>query len=46
LRDHAGRSAELAAEAGCTPRTVELILNQEAPTDDAGRLLLAADEAN
>jgi hypothetical protein len=46
LRDHARRSAELAAEAGCTPRTVELILNQEAPTDDAGRLLLAADEAN
>ena len=46
LRDHARRSAELAAEAGCAPRTVELILNQEAPTDDAGRLLLAADEAN
>lgn len=46
LRDHARRSAELAAEAGCTPRTVALILNQEAPTDDAGRLLFAADEAN
>jgi hypothetical protein len=46
LRDHATRSAELAAEAGCTARAVELIRNQEAPTDDAGRLLLAADEAN
>jgi hypothetical protein len=46
LRDHATRSAELAAEAGCGPRTVELIRNHEAPTDDAGRLLLAADEAN
>jgi hypothetical protein len=46
LRDHARRSAELAMGAGCTARTVELIRNQEAPTDDAGRLLLAADEAN
>jgi hypothetical protein len=46
LREHAVRSAELAAEAGCTERTIELIRNQEAPTDDAGRLLLAADEAN
>jgi hypothetical protein len=46
LRDHAQRSADLAAEAGCTDRTIELIRNQEAPTDDAGRLLLAADEAN
>ena len=46
LRDHATRSAELAAEAGCSPRAVELIMNQEASTDDAGRLLLAADEAN
>jgi hypothetical protein len=46
LRDHARRSAELAAAAGCTARTVELIRNQEAPTDDAGRLLLAADENN
>jgi hypothetical protein len=46
LRHHARRSAELASEAGCTARTVELIRNQEAPTDDAGRLLLAADEAN
>jgi hypothetical protein len=46
LRDHANRSAELAELAGCSARTVELIRNQEAPTDDAGRLLLAADEAN
>jgi hypothetical protein len=46
LRDHAAHSAELAAHAGCSARTIELIRNQEAPTDDAGRLLLAADEAN
>jgi hypothetical protein len=46
LRDHPTRSAELAAEAGCTARTIELIRNQETPTDDAGRLLLAADEGN
>jgi len=46
LRDHAMRSAELAQRAGCSARTVDLIRNQEAPTDDAGRLLLAADEAN
>jgi hypothetical protein len=46
LREHAVRSAELVADAGCTERTIELIRNQEAPTNDAGRLLLAADEAN
>jgi hypothetical protein len=46
MRDHAMRSAELAGEADCSQRTMELIRNQEAPTDDAGRLLLAADEAN
>jgi hypothetical protein len=46
LREHAARSAELAAGAGCSARTIELIRNQEAPTDDAGRLLLTADEAN
>ncbi len=46
MRDHPTRSAALAARAGCTARTVELIRNQEVPTDDAGRLLLAADEAN
>jgi hypothetical protein len=46
LREHAARSADLAREAGCSARTVELIRNEETPTDDAGRLLLAADEAN
>jgi hypothetical protein len=46
LRQHAERSAELAAETGCSAATIELIRNQEAPTNDAGRLLLAADEAN
>ena len=46
LRDHAARSADLAREAGCGARTVELIRNEETPTDDAGRLLLSADEAN
>jgi hypothetical protein len=46
LRNHAVRSAELAAQAGCSPRTVELIRLAEAPIDEAGRLLLAADEAN
>jgi hypothetical protein len=46
LRDHASRSAELASGAGCSARAIELIRNQESPTDDAGRLLLAADEAN
>jgi len=46
LRRHAARSAELAAQAGCTARTVELIRLQENPVDEAGELLLAADEAN
>ncbi len=46
LRNHAARSATLAAEAECSPRTVDLIRTQEAPTDDDGRLLRAADEAN
>lgn len=46
MRDHAARSADLAREAGCSSRTIELIRNEEAPTDDAGRLLLAVDEAN
>jgi hypothetical protein len=45
LRDHSARSADLAREAGCSARTIELIRNQEVPTDTAGRLLLAADEA-
>lgn len=47
LRDHAETSAVLAATAGCSPRTVELIRHQDAPFDpDAGRLLQLADEAN
>jgi hypothetical protein len=46
LRDHAARSADLAREAGCSARTVELIRSEESPADDAGRLLLSADEAN
>ncbi|MFI5258504.1 MAG: hypothetical protein ACHQ01_02665 [Candidatus Limnocylindrales bacterium] len=46
LRDHAVLSADMAAKAGCTPRTIDLIRNQETPTDDAGRLLLDADEAS
>ncbi len=46
LRTHAERSAELAAAAGCSPRTVELIRLQENPVDEAGRLLHAADEAS
>jgi hypothetical protein len=46
MRDHPKRSAELAAEAGCSARTVDLISNQETPTDDSARLLMAADEAN
>jgi hypothetical protein len=47
LRDHAETSARLAAAAGCSARTVELIRHQDAPIDpDAGRRLLLADEAN
>ena len=47
LNDHADASARLAAAAGCTPRTVELIRHQEAPQDgDAGARLRLADEAN
>ena len=47
LRDHAGTSAVLAAAAGCSPRTVELIRNQDAPLDpEFGELLRLADEAN
>ena len=47
LRDHAELSAVLAAQAGCSERTVELIRNQDAPLDpvDGVRLKLA-DEAN
>ena len=47
LRDHAELSAALAASAGCSSRTVELIRHQEDPIDpDAGQSLLRADEAN
>jgi hypothetical protein len=46
LRDHAAMSAQLVRDAGCGERVVELIRNQETPIDDAGRLLLAADEDN
>ncbi|HYH93203.1 MAG TPA: hypothetical protein VD763_08600 [Candidatus Saccharimonadales bacterium] len=47
LRTHAETSAELAAAAGCSPRTVELIRHQDAPIDPvAGRALQLADEAN
>ena len=47
MRDHAARSAELAAAAGCSPATVELIRNQAEPTDPVlGRALLLADQAN
>ena len=47
LRDHAELSAVLAAGAGCSPRTVELIRHQDAPVDlPAGRRLQLADDAN
>lgn len=46
MRNHAERSAELAGQAGCSAVTMELIRHQETPLDEAGRLLLAADEAN
>jgi hypothetical protein len=47
LRTHAGESARLAGEAGCSPRTVELIRWQETPRDPVfGEHLRLADEAN
>jgi hypothetical protein len=47
LRDHAELSADLAAGAGCTSKTVELIRHQDAPVDPIdGRRLQLADEAN
>lgn len=47
LRTHAETSASLAAAAGCSVRTVELIRHQERPTDpELGELLRIADEAN
>lgn len=47
LREHADTSARLAAAAGCSVRTVELIRWQDAPRDpEAGERLRLADEAN
>jgi hypothetical protein len=47
LRDHAETSAALAAAAGCSPLTVDLIRHQSAPVDPHyGELLRLADEAN
>jgi hypothetical protein len=46
LRHHADLSADLAAQAGCSPRSVGLIRRQDKPVDEAGRLLRAIDEAN
>ncbi len=47
LRDHAARSAQLAAAAGCSAAAVDLIRNQAEPTDPVlGRALLLADQAN
>ena len=46
LDDHAERSAGLAADAGCSPRTVELIRHQSEPIDRDGAVLRLADEAN
>jgi hypothetical protein len=47
LRDHAQTSATLAGQAGCSPRTVALIRDQEAPRDpEFGELLRLADEAS
>jgi len=47
LRAHAETSATMAAAAGCSERTVELIRWQDAPRDPAaGERLRLADEAN
>ena len=47
LRDHAETSALIAAAAGCSPRTCELIRWQDDPRDpDAGERLRLADEAS
>ena len=46
-RTHAATSSELARAAGCSPRTVALIRDQDAPCDaEFGELLRLADEAN
>jgi hypothetical protein len=47
LRTHARASATLAAAAGCSQRTIDLIREQDAPTDpEYGELFRLADEAN
>ena len=47
LQHHPDRSAVLALAAGCPPRTVALIRNQDSPTDpEFGEILRLADEAN
>jgi hypothetical protein len=47
LQAHAETSAQMAAAAGCSERTVELIRWQDAPRDpEAGERLRLADEAN
>ena len=47
LETHAETSAGLAEAAGCSPRTVALIRDQDAPRDaEFGELLRLADEAN
>jgi hypothetical protein len=47
LGSHAETSAALAAAAGCSPLTVSLIRDQDAPRNQAfGELLRVADEAN
>jgi hypothetical protein len=47
LKTHARTSATLAAAAGCPQRTVDLIREQDAPTDpEYGELFRLADEAN
>ena len=47
LADHPQASARLAAEAGCSQRTIDLIRWQDDPLDaELGRLLRLADEAS
>ena len=47
LGTHARASATLAAAAGCSQRTIDLIREQDAPTDpEYGELFRLADEAN
>jgi hypothetical protein len=47
LDAHADLSAELALEAGCSPRTAALIRHQAEPIDaELGQALLLADQAN